>query len=100
MGAWFDHSLFSAHAAALMLSLDAHSTSQFIKFRDSLLGKYIDDPATWPVSSYLLDPATSSRLFGKALPNRGKNIPAGQPAKRVLKASWTAVDGTKLELPT
>lgn len=89
----------AAVAAALMLSLDAHSVDLYVKYRDMLLGEYVEDPSTWWVGSFLLDRSCSSRLFERALPNRGSDIKTNQDARRLLRVNWTTVDGRKVELP-
>ena len=89
----------AAVAAALMLSLDAHSGDLYAKYRDLLLGEYVEDPSTWWVGSFLLDPSCSAHLFERALPGRKSAIKTSQEVRRILRVNWTTVDGQKIELP-
>lgn len=89
----------SAYAAALMLAIDAHSPEQYIKYRDILLTEYANDPATWAVSSFLLDQYCAARLFEKALPGNGSSLQEVPEAGRLFKGSFTTLKGDKVEYP-
>lgn len=84
----------SAYAAALMLSLDAHSRDQYLRYRDILLSTYIEDPSAWRVTSFLLEPSCASRLFERALPAEGRWVGAGQGARRQFKVEWHGLNGS------
>jgi len=89
----------SAYAAAFMLSLQAHSFDQYIKYRDILLSKCANDPSTWPVASFLLERSSSASLFDRALPGRGVNLTAPPESGRLFKASFTTLQGEKVQFP-
>jgi len=85
-----------AYAAALMLAVDHNSRDQYIKYRNLLLTEYVEDPATWWVASFLFDQSSALRLYGRALPGRGADIPESLPYKRMFKADFTTLDGDKV----
>lgn len=84
----------SAFAAALMLSLEVHSRSEYITYRDRLLNDRLEDSSAWPVSAFLLDESCASSLFEPALPGEGANgyaVPA-----RVFRADWMTSGGSQI----
>jgi len=87
-----------AHAAALVLSLEAHSRDQFDRFRDRLLYDHVTDPSTWRVSSFLLDRSTSMRLFGKAFPGGTHETDLRGGAGRSFAADLTTLGGGRIEI--
>ena len=86
-----------AHAAALMLSLDAHSRELYAKCRHRLVYDHVYDPSTWRVSSFLLDRSTSTRLFGKAFPGGTYDIDSPRGPDRSLAVDWPKVGGGRLD---
>lgn len=102
----------TAIAAAALLSMDANERDYHAKFRTALLEKSNDNPALWPVFSFLRDRhhtfrafhATHSR-FGFTRAERHahyRNIAAlDEPAdtSRIIKADLSTLDGKAISLP-
>jgi len=86
----------AAHAAALVLSLEAHSVETYAKYRDRLLYDHVIDPSTWGVSSFLLDRSTSMRLFGKAFPGGTHETDLRGGAGRSFAVDWPLLGGERL----
>jgi tetratricopeptide (TPR) repeat protein len=86
----------AARAAGLMLSLEAHSRAPYRSFRHFLLSRYSDDPATWRVSSFFLDPSASAQLFEKAIPGTEEPPSTGAGSHRRLSSDLTLRDGRQV----
>jgi hypothetical protein len=104
----------SALAAATILALDASRRDLHALYRGMLLGLRNDNPALWPVISFLRDPRHTYRLFKAncyyppSVERRrersrlrrysvGRDVPADKSGP--LKAEFRTLDGGTLSLP-
>ena len=68
------------HAAAFLLAFASQSRPLYNHTRDILLNRFHEDPATWTLSSLLMDPNAAAILFERAFGDEGKDKPRSAPA--------------------
>ena len=104
----------SAYAAAAILAMEANERGLHSRYREKLLKEQDDNPALWPVISFLRDQNHTIRLFranyyhppsqtrradrAGLRHNAATQDPAGD-ANRPLKAYFVALTGGTLSLP-
>jgi tetratricopeptide (TPR) repeat protein len=102
----------TAIAAAALLAMDANDRDFHAKYREALLKLDNDNPALWPVFSFLRDRHHTYRAFRATYSRFGfsraerhanrRNIAAlDEPAdtSRVIKTDLTTLDGKTISLP-
>jgi tetratricopeptide (TPR) repeat protein len=102
----------TAIAAAALLALDANNRDFHAKYREALLQTNNDNPALWPVFSFLRDRHHTYRCFRATFGRFGftraerhanyRNVAAlDEPAdtSRIIKTDLTTLDGKTISLP-
>jgi tetratricopeptide (TPR) repeat protein len=102
----------TAIAAAALLAMDANDRDFHAKYREALLKLDNNNPALWPVFSFLRDRHHTYRAFHATYSRFGfsraerhanyRNVSAlDEPAdtSRVIKTDLTTLDGKKINLP-
>jgi len=93
----------AAHAAAVILALDADNRDLYLKHRSIIMARFAEDNRTWPVASLLLDRTSAGTLFdasgvyGAGYNGTGWRLDKVQP--RLFRADLTTLDGRKINLP-
>jgi len=104
----------SAYAAAAILAMDINSSELHAKYRQMLLETRNDDPALWPVVSFLRDqnhtyrlfkanyyhpPSMARRIVRSALRRNAGALDAAADTSGPLKAQFNNLTGGRLTLP-
>jgi len=92
-----------AHAAAVLLALDAGDRDLYLKHRAIIMDRHAEDSRTWPVASVLLDRESARTLFEASgiygYQYRHSGLSMDGIPHRVLRAELTTLDGEEIELP-